>query len=73
MSLARDLNLVGIYGLQKDFNYRDTLVSEDLKKNGIKLYLLSNDSEDTVLTDINAMNLLEDYDTPLQVTGITDR
>ena len=34
---------------------------------------MSNDSEETVLTDINAMNLLEDYDTPLQVTGITDR
>ena len=41
LSLARDLKLVGIYGLQLAFNYRDSLVIEDLKKNGMKLYLLS--------------------------------
>ena len=51
LSLARDLKLVGIYGLQLAFNYRDSLVIEDLKKNGMKLYLLSQDAEDNVLTD----------------------
>ena len=41
LTLAKDLKLVGIYGLQLAFNYRDSLVIEDLKKNGMKLYLLS--------------------------------
>lgn len=73
MSLARDLKLVGIYGLQLAFNYRDSLVIEDLKKNGMKLYLLSQDAEDNVLTDCNAMNMLEGYDSPIKLEGSSDR
>ena len=73
LSLARDLKLVGIYGLQLAFNYRDSLVIEDLKKNGMKLYLLSQDAEDNVLTDCNAMNMLEGYDTPIKLEGTSDR
>ena len=73
LSLARDLKLVGIYGLQLAFNYRDSLVIEDLKKNGMKLYLLSQDAEDNVLTDCNAMNMLEGYDNPIKLEGTSDR
>jgi len=73
LSLARNLKLVGIYGLQLAFNYRDSLVIEDLKKNGMKLYLLSQDAEDNVLTDCNAMNMLEGYDTPIKLEGSADR
>ena len=73
LSLARDLKLVGIYGLQLAFNYRDSLVIEDLKKNGMKLYLLSQDAEDNVLTDCNAMNMLEGYDNPIKLEGNSDR
>lgn len=73
LSLARDLQLVGIYGLQLAFNYRDSLVIEDLKKNGMKLYLLSQDAEDNVLTDCNAMNMLEGYDNPIKLEGASDR
>jgi len=73
LSLAHDLKLVGIYGLQLAFNYRDSLVIEDLKKNGMKLYLLSQDAEDSVLTDCNAMNMLEGYDTPIRLEGVSDR
>ena len=43
LNMAHNLKLVGIYGLQLVFNYRDSLVIEDLKKNGMKLYLLSSD------------------------------
>ena len=71
--MAKDLRLVGIYGLQLAFNYRDSLVIEDLKKNGMKLYLLSGDSEDSVLTDCNAMNMLEGYDNPIRIEGSSDR
>ena len=46
---------------------------EDLKKNGMKLYLLSQDAEDNVLTDCNAMNMLEGYDTPIKLEGSSDR
>lgn len=73
LSLAKDLQLVGIYGLQLAFNYRDSLVIEDLKKNGMKLYLLSQEDEDNVLTDCNAMNMLEGYDNPIKLEGSSDR
>ena len=37
VKLARDLNFIGVFGLQVAFNYRDTLLIEDLRRNGIKL------------------------------------
>ena len=39
----------------------------------MKLYLLSQDAEDNVLTDCNAMNMLEGYDTPIKLEGSADR
>lgn len=39
----------------------------------MKLYLLSQDAEDNVLTDCNAMNMLEGYDTPIKLEGSSDR
>ena len=39
----------------------------------MKLYLLSQDAEDNVLTDCNAMNMLEGYDNPIKLEGSSDR
>lgn len=55
------------------FNYRDTLVIEDLRKNGIKLYMLSGEDTDNVQTDVNAMNLLEGFTDPINLMGVTER
>ena len=73
LSQAHHLQLLGIYGIQFAFNYRDSLVIEDMKKNGMKLYLLGQDAEDNVLTDCNAMNMLEGYDNPIKLEGSSER
>ena len=69
MKLARDLNFIGVFGLQVAFNYRDTLLIEDLRRNGIKLYMLSGEDIDNVQTDCNAMNLLEGFTDPIELQG----
>ena len=48
LNLAKDLKFIGVFCLQAVFNYRDTLVIEDLRKNGIKLYMLSGEDADSV-------------------------
>lgn len=73
INLARDLQFIGVIGLQVAFNYRDTLVIEDLRKNGIKLYMLSGEDADNVQTDCNAMNLLEGFTDPIIIEGRTER
>ena len=73
LKLAQDLTFIGVFGLQVAFNYRDTLLIEDLRKNGIKLYMLSSEDADNVQTDVNAMNLLEGFTDPIQVKGQTER
>lgn len=73
LNLASDLTFIGVFGLQVAFNYRDTLVIEDLRRNGIKLYLLSGEDEDSVQTDCNAMNLFEGFTDPITILGETER
>lgn len=73
LRLAKDLQFIGMIGLQVAFNYRDTLLIEDLRRNGIKLYMLSNEDYDNVQTDCNAMNLLEGFTDPIIVKGTTER
>lgn len=73
INLARDLTFIGVFGLQVSFNYRDTLVIEDLRKNGIKLYMLSGEDADNVQTDCNAMNILEGFTDPIMIMGMTER
>ena len=73
LDLARDLNFIGVFCLQAVFNYRDTLVIEDLRRNGIKLYMLSGEDADSVQTDCNAMNLLEGFKDPIAIDGVTER
>ena len=73
LRLAKDLQFIGCFGLQVAFNYRDTLLIEDLRRNGIKLYMLSGEDSDNVQTDCNAMNLLEGFTDPILIQGTTER
>ena len=70
---AQDLQLLGIWGLKNVVNSRDTLVVEELKKNGVKLFMLSEDDSTVNLTDCNALEIFEGYRAPLIVSGVTDR
>lgn len=67
------MQLVGIWGLKNVVNARDTLVIEELKKNGVKLFMLSQDETSVNLTDCNALEIFEGYNQPLIVQGMTDR
>lgn len=54
-------------------NTRDALLIEELRKNGVKLFLLSTDSTSENITDLNSLKLFHNYRQPLNVTGLTDR
>lgn len=61
MQYAQDLTLLGIWGLKYIINPRDSLVIEELKKNGVKLYILDQDDTSINITDCNTLEILEDY------------
>ena len=67
------MQLVGVWGLKSMVNSRDSLVIEELKKNGVKLFLLNQDENTISLTDCYALEIFETYNQPLTVTGLTDR
>ena len=46
---------------------------EELRKNGVKLFLLSTDVTAENITDLNALKLFHNYRQPLNVVGRTDR
>lgn len=73
MQYAQDMHLIGTWGLKNAVNARDTLVVEELKKNGVKLFMLSQDETAVNLTDCNALEIFEGYSQPLIVQGLTDR
>lgn len=54
-------------------NTRDALLMEELRKNGVKLFLLSADVTAENITDLNALKLFHNYRQPLNVVGNTDR
>ena len=61
LQYAQDMTLIGILGLKNVINTRDTLVIEELKKNGVKLFMLSQDETSINLTDCNALEIFEGY------------
>ena len=65
--------MLGFWGQKFIINDRNTFALEDLKKNGVKLYLLDIDDTVSNLTDCNALQLLDEYQQPLVVEGQTDR
>ena len=47
LNVMYDMIDMGVVGTQEVFNFRDTLVVEDLTKNGIKVWIVSKDDEIT--------------------------
>ena len=67
MQYAQDLSLLGMWGLKYIINPRDSLVIEELKKNGVKLYILDQDDTSINITDCNTLEILEEYRQPLVI------
>ena len=48
-------------GMKNATNTRDALLMEELRKNGVKLFLLSTDVTAENITDLNALKLFHNY------------
>ena len=59
--LAQNLDLIGVLGMKNATNTRDALLMEELRKNGVKLFLLSTDVTAENITDLNALKLFHNY------------
>ena len=46
---------------------------EEMRKNGVKLVLLSTDSTAETITDLNALKMFHQYRKPINIIGRTDR
>ena len=46
---------------------------EELRKNGVKLFMLSTDVTAENITDLNALKMFHNYRQPLNIVGSTDR
>lgn len=68
-----DMQTLGIIGTQDIFNPRDTLVIEDMIRNGIKVWMLSNDDEIQMITHCNALKLLNSESCPLIINKESER
>ena len=73
MDFAHDLKFLGLIGLKKLINFRESLVVEELRRNGVQLCILSTDSTLDNITDYNTIKLFKDFRPPLNVTGVTER
>lgn len=59
--LGQNLDLIGVLGMKNATNTRDALLMEELRKNGVKLFLLSTDVTAENITDLNALKLFHQY------------
>ena len=67
------LDLIGIIGMKNASNTRDSLLMEELRKNGVKVFFISSDNSHENITDLNSLRLFHNYKHPLNVVGRTDR
>ena len=54
-------DLIGIVGMKNTTNTRDALLLEELRKNGVKLVLLTTDSTAETITDLNSLKMFHQY------------
>ena len=71
--LAKDLKLVGIIGLKNNVNVRDTLVLEELEKNGLKTWLLSQKKAEKSMASYYGIDLFDNYRKPFEIQGLSER
>ena len=67
------LKLIGIIGMKNASKARDSLLMEELRKNGVKVFFISSENSQENITDLNSLKLFQNYKQPLNVSGRTDR
>ena len=73
LSYMNDMKILGVIGTQPVYNLRDTLVLEDLMKNGVRVWVLSEDDEIQTTVNMNALRLLNAESNPLIINGDAER
>lgn len=61
MSLAINLEIIGMLGMKTQCNTRDALLVEELRNNGVRLFMLSGEAASDNITDLNALKIFKDY------------
>ena len=73
LQLAQNLDFLGVIGMKNVTNTRDSLLMEEIRKNGVKLVLLSTDTTAENITDLNSLKMFNQYREPININGRTDR
>ena len=73
LKLCHGSDPLGIVGLRNSLCERNSLVFEELRRNGVKLFLMCQANTNETITDCSAMKFFQDFAEPFYVTGQTDR
>jgi hypothetical protein len=65
--------LVGIIGLKNNINVRDALVLEELEKNGLKTWLISQKKAEKNMASYYGINLFDNSRKPFEIEGLSER
>ena len=57
MQYAQNIELLGIIGFKSVINNRNSLLLDEIRRNGIKVFMLSTEGAQINITDCNAMRL----------------
>ena len=57
LQLAQNLDFLGVIGMINVTNTRDALLMEEMRKNGVKLVILSTDTTAENITDLNSLKM----------------
>lgn len=69
MQWCETLDYIGTLGIKPYLNYRNSMFMEEVLRNGIKVWLLSSNSEQETILQINAAEFLSGCQQPLNVKG----
>lgn len=73
ISYCYNLEIVGVLGLRSAVNFRNSLVLDEMQKNGVGTWIINQESELPTLVDINAQQICQGFNNPLNVRGVNER
>lgn len=69
----KQLEILGILGIQKGIHLRNRVVIDDMILNGVKPWIISQDVEQSHLTSLNSMRVFQGCAAPLLINGTTQK
>ena len=63
------LEILGVLGVQKPIHLRNRVAVDDMILNGVKPWIVSKEDEQTHLTSLNSLRLLQNCSQPLVING----